>query len=112
MNEKEAKKWVKKSIVTTSDDFTDKLMERLESKPVVVKTFVWPFKTIFCLILTVMLSVSYLIYKNFDSSYNLFSADIDISGTHIFLGTTILFLLALNHVLKLNETYKSLKNAI
>lgn len=105
MNEKDTKELLEKSIIETSDDFTDKLMQRLEAAEVAEKTSVWRFTPIFSVLIVVILTLSFAFYKYLESGATLFQTGIEISRTPIFLIVTVLLLFAINHILKLNETY-------
>lgn len=105
MNEEKTRDLLQKSIVETSDDFTDKLMRRLDTEKVVKKTFAWNFIPTFSILVLAMLAISFTSYKFLKSGAKLFDIDLEIGRTPIFTLGTVLFFLALNYILKLNETY-------
>lgn len=109
MNEKDTKELLEKSIIETSNGFTDKLMQRIEVKERVEKTIVWRFKPIFSILIIAMLAISFTFYKYLESSAGLFDSGIEIGRTPIFLIGTILLFLTLNYILRLNEVYNVFK---
>lgn len=110
MNEKETKELIEKSIIPTSDGFTDKLMLRLEAREVDKKTAVWRFIPTISAITVVVLAVNFVVYKYLESGVTLFSTDLKVDGIPIFLATTVLLLIAINHILKLNHIYSISKS--
>lgn len=101
MNEEKARDLLQKSIVETSDDFTDKLMRRLDAEKVAKKTLTWNFKPVFSILVLAMLPISFTFYKFLKSGASLF----DIGRTPIFVVAAVLLFLGLNYILRLNETY-------
>ncbi len=110
MNEEKARDILQKSIVETSDDFTDKLMRRLDAEKVEKKTFAWNFTPVFSVLVLAMLAISFASYKFLRSGAKPFDIGLEIGRTPIFTIVAILFFLALNYILKLNETYSLSKN--
>ncbi len=106
MNEEKARDLLQKSIIKTSDDFTDKLMRRLEVEKVEKKPFSWSFTPTFLVLALAILAISFTSYKFLKSGVNLF----DLGRIPIFTIGAVLFFLALNHILKLNEIYSLHKN--
>lgn len=112
MNEDKTRDLLQKSIIETSDDFTDKLMQRLEAKEVAKRTFVWSFTPTLSVLIVAMLAISFTFYKFLKSGADLFDTGIEIGRTPIFSVGTVLFFLALNYILKLNETYSFSQNNV
>ncbi len=110
MNEEKTRDLLQKSIVETSDDFTDKLMRRLVVETAAKKPFVWNFTLTFSVLVLAILAVSLTSYKFLKSGVNLFAIGLEVDRTPIFLISTVLFFLALNYILKLNHTYSLLNN--
>jgi hypothetical protein len=110
MKEEKARDLLQKSINETSEDFTDKLMRRLEAEKVAKKNSTWNFTPTFSVLVLVILAISFTSYKFLKPGVNLFDMGLEIGRTPIFTIGTVLFFLALNHILKLNETYSLHKN--
>ncbi len=112
MKEEKARDLLQKSIIETSDDFTDKLMRRLEAEKAAKKTLSWSFTSMFLVLSLAILVLSFISYKFLKSGVDIFNIGLDIGRTPIFIIGTILVFIALNYTLKLNETYNlSKKNA-
>jgi len=110
MNEEKARDLMQKSIVETSDDFTDKLMRRLEAEKAAKMPFAWNFAPTFAVLVLAILTISFTSYKFLKSGVNLFDIGLEIGRTPIFTISTVIIFLALNYILKLNETYSLFKN--
>ncbi|WP_422860742.1 hypothetical protein ACOKFD_07885 [Flagellimonas sp. S174] len=110
MNEKDIKELLGKSIIKASDDFTDKLMLRLEAKKVTKKSFVSNFTLTFSVLALAILAMSFTLYKYMSDCFTLFDTDFEIDRIPIFVTTTALLLLAINHVLRLNHIYSVFKS--
>lgn len=110
MNEEKARDLVQQSIIETSDDFTDKLMNRIEAKKTTRETFSWRFTPTFSVLVLAVLALSFTSYKFLKSGTDLFDIGLEIGRTPIFTIGTVIVFLALNHVLKLYETYSLSKN--
>lgn len=110
MKEEKTRDLLQKSSIETSDNFTNKLIQRLEAKKVAKKTFTWNFTPTFSVLVLAVLASSFTFYKFLKSGVHLFDTGIEIGRTPIFSVGAILFFLALNYILKLNETYSLSKN--
>ena len=103
MTEEELKQLMQKSIIKTSDDFTDNLMQKIDTQAQAEKekVVVLPSFNKRLLILSIIMIISsriaYLILKK--------SAiiDISVSKTPLFLGFVLAFLFALNYLLKMKQ---------
>ena len=105
MNEEKARDLLQKSIIETSEDFTDKLLMRLEAEKAAKKTFVWNFIPIFSVLVLIMLAIGFTSYKFLKSGVYLFDIGLEIGRAPIFAIGAVLFFLALNYILKLNEFF-------
>lgn len=110
MNDKDTKQLLDKSIVEASDDFTDKLMQRLEAKKIDKKVSVWRFTLIFSALVILLFVISYASYKLLKSDALPFYISIENVKTPIFLMVTALLFLSLNYILKLNEAFNISKS--
>lgn len=62
MNDQEAKKWLSKSLVQTSDDFTDRLLHTIEAKAERKPPFPWPKSLVTaCLLLALLLTSLFIL---------------------------------------------------
>ncbi len=108
MKEEEIKRIVQKSELETSADFTDRLMLQIEKnrnkKPAVFTVFLW-ILPVLCLLSAV---ISYLLFKNYGSTFLLSPLNLKISGTPVFVMVTVILLFAINYGLQLHENYKQL----
>lgn len=104
MNEKTTKHLLKKSKVTTSDTFTDALMEKIEAAPA-PKTSKLPLGRIAKLVAVIALVISVTVYRSL--YYWEGMAAISISKTPIFIAFTLVLLLAVNYVLRLQALQSS-----
>ncbi|MEM8927305.1 MAG: hypothetical protein AAGC45_03820 [Bacteroidota bacterium] len=110
MNAKDTKELLGKSIIETSDDFTNKLMLRIEAEKVKKKSFGWNFTLTFSVLVFATLAMSFTSYQFMQYGITVFDTDFEIEGIPIFLTTTALLLLAINHVLRLNHNYSVFKS--
>ena len=109
MKETKIKALVQKSKLETSNDFTKKILDKLEVKPEVEKKTVWPFGITFGTVTLLIVSLSYLIFRNIDALSLEFN---QISGrlkAPILLLISVIFLLSLNYMIRLNEARKRIK---
>lgn len=112
MKEEQIKKIVQQSIVETSDDFVDKLMSKIEADEKMVVSPVWNLKTTLSCIIGLSLAVSFTTFKILDQSVITLSIEWAIPKTMVFSITSLTILVFINHVLKLTDEYRYLKNEI
>ncbi|WP_271767781.1 hypothetical protein [Aquimarina algiphila] len=112
MNDKLTQDLVKKSMIHTSDDFTDLLMNKIEEKNKQEIKVVFPVKKLLFGIATSLIIISFGAFKLLASSYHLFSLDIRISKMPVLITIVLLFLLGMYYILRMNEVYRGLKNEI
>ena len=94
MKDEVVKALLKKSLITTSDDFTDKLIANLESGKE-FKMFNWPLKQILLVIVLFTLIISFLFY----------TSNLNAIKTPVFVIVTASLFYAINYIMRLNESY-------
>ncbi len=104
MNDKTTKHLLKKSMVKTSDNFTDALMEKIEAAPS-PKTIKLPLGRIARLVAVIALVISAIVYRSL--YYWEGTSALSTGKTPIFIGLTLVLLLAVNYVLRLQALQNS-----
>lgn len=110
MKEEELKNLVQKSVLKTSNTFTDQLMSKIEEKEVAEKRAVWSPQLVLPGISLALLSLSFFLYKILGDSIAFPLLDFSINKTAFFVPAFFLFLLIVNHTLKLTRDLRNLKN--
>lgn len=111
MNEEQTKILLKKSALETTENFTDNLMEQIETKSIAQVRHISPsISRVFLTIAAIVLLLSFLIfYTNFT-----FLSELEIiKNTHrtkLFIVLLFAVLLGVNHVLKIEHNSKLLSN--
>lgn len=105
MKEKEIKEIVQRSKVETSADFTDRLMLQIEKnsaeKPVPNPVFY----VVLSLLAVISVGISYVLFKNYGSTFIFAPLNFQVSGKFLFLAATILLFFVMNYWLRLRDTY-------
>jgi formate hydrogenlyase subunit 3/multisubunit Na+/H+ antiporter MnhD subunit len=112
MNEQKIKEILERSRLETSSDFTEKLIYRIETKKSEGTSIVWSFPTILTVVTLILFCVSFLLYQSLNSRGFFFGINRNELKTPFFLIFSILFLLVINYIMKLNETHKQRKNEL
>ncbi|MDY8137681.1 hypothetical protein [Aquimarina sp. 2201CG5-10] len=107
MKERRTEDLIKKGTISTSDDFTDKLMLKLEAQQEITKTQVWSFKKVYGILIIVLSLTSFLIFRFLN--HLLASININISKVSIFIMIAIPFFICLNYLVRLNTNALLLK---
>ena len=105
MNEEETKAILRESLVKPSDDFTDKLMEKIEQEPYTKKTFSWLFFFACFFGVIVFISLFFLFnYFSFHVSFLKFSFNLH----PLFLQLPLFLILAFQFVKLFDDRRESL----
>lgn len=107
MNDEIIKKLIQKSTITTSEEFTDKLLLKIEREKVAqsvtdVQQLQW-YRFAIWGIIGVGVICSLFILFGFIPKLNMLNLQLTIGKTPLLVLTTLLFLLAANHVLKIQQ---------
>lgn len=107
MEEGISKKLIQKSTVNTSDDFTDKLMLKLEAKKATERLSdvqgIQMFRFAMIGIIVIGIICSLLIFFDFLPKLNIFNIQLSISKMPLLVVTTLFLLLGTNHILKTQQ---------
>jgi|GEM_PF-6572827 len=107
MEEDIAKKLIQKSTVNTSEDFTDKLMLKLEAEkatePLSEVRHIQMFRSAMIGIIGMGIICILLIFFDFLPTLNIFNVPLKISKMPLLVATTLFLLLGTNHVLKTQQ---------
>ncbi len=113
MKQDQMKQLIQKSTVRTSEDFTDTLLSKIEAQESIESTpLPFPFKKIVIGFSIALALIPFLIYTTNHSIQGILSIDIKIPSMALSIMVTIAFLLGLNYILRLNETYKKLETMV
>lgn len=105
MKEETAKQLLKQSKVPTSAGFTDALMEQIEALPV-RETPTFPLGRIAAWVGVIALVMSILVYRRL-GAWEGFQA-VSLGKTPLLIGVTLVLLLAVNYVLRLQRTQRKM----
>ncbi|WP_370000198.1 hypothetical protein [Winogradskyella sp.] len=107
MKEDIAKKWIQKSTINTSEDFTDKLMFKLETEKAAERhsdvRHIQMFRFAIIGIIGIGIICSLLIFFDFLPKLNMFNIQLNISKMPLLVVTTLFLLLGTNHILKTQQ---------
>ena len=107
MEEDITKSLTQKSIINTSEDFTDKLLLKIESKKAKQPLLDIQHIRVYRFALLGMIGVSalffLLIFFGFLPKFNIFNFQLKISKTPLLIITTLFLLLGTNHMLKIHQ---------
>ncbi len=112
MTEEQTKKIVQRSIIKTSDGFVDKLMSKVEADEKTVVSSFWNLKTVLSCIIALSMAISFTTFNVLDQLDFTLKTEFFISKTVILLITLLIILIIINHILRLTEEYKKLKNEV
>ncbi len=108
MKEDEIKKLIQRSKLETSNGFTERLIHKLETQPKQQQVSLPSFRKMMVPIISIVVFMSYLVYRFSDSIFSLFNTELNLSNKPIFMISSIFFLFLINYMIRLNETYKKL----
>ncbi|MCH2192814.1 hypothetical protein [Kordia sp.] len=108
MKEEQLKYLIQKSTVATSDDFTDMLMQQLETIEEVKPVRIISFQKIMLIAIAGLLCISFVAYKYLAPFLSEFFGKVQISKTPIFAVCLLLCLLGVNYILLLQQSYRRL----
>lgn len=107
MKEDIAKKLIQKSTIKTSEDFTDKLLLKLEAEKTTehLSDFrhIQMFRFAMIGIIGIGIICSLLIFFDFLPKLNIFNIQLNISKMPLLVVTTLFLLLGTNHILKTQQ---------
>jgi hypothetical protein len=107
MDEDIANKLIQKSTIKTSEDFTDKLMLKLETEKVTERLSdvrnIQLYRYAILGIIGVGIICFLLIFFDFLPKLNLFNVQLEISKTPLLVVTSLFLLLGTNHILKTQQ---------
>lgn len=107
MEEDIAKKLIQKSTINTSEDFTDKLLLKLETEKATERLsdlrHIQMFRFAILGIIGVGTICFLLIFFDFSPKPNLFNIQLNISKMPLLVVTTLFLLLGTNHMLKMQH---------
>ncbi len=103
MKENRIKDLLIKSKPKTSHDFSNKLIDKLEIQQ--EKTRVWSFKMVFMIVTFMIVVLSFFLFRFFDLFVEPQKFNLKIP---LFLIVSIVFILCINYLMRLNETHKYL----
>lgn len=109
MKEEEIKKIVRNSKIETSPGFTDRLMLEMESNRVKKPVSIPVFTMILSILGIFSIGISYVLFKNYSTTFILSPLNFQIPGKTIFLIITIILFLAMNYWLRLRDSFHLLQ---
>jgi len=105
MKEEQLKEQLQQSVIPTSVDFTEKLIERIEAEKE-LKIFVRrQFKRAFALVLVLVIGISFLVYQYLNPTVVIPDVELNISKTPIFILFTLFAFLGLHQVVMLKGSF-------
>ncbi|WP_109301059.1 hypothetical protein [Aquimarina sp. AU474] len=109
MKDDQLKKIIQKSTIETSDDFLNNLMHTIENQKNVKKSSLWwSFKSVLIACTLLVTGITFLTFIYLGNTTG--SISFEIPKTPIFIIITTLLLLAVNHVIRVNENYGKIAN--
>jgi hypothetical protein len=108
MKEEHIKTLMKKSIVETSDDFTDALMQKVENLEEVSPVQILSFRKLFLISLVGLIFVSFVSYKYLAPYLSEVLGSVNSTRTPIYAMCLLVSLLGVNYILKLHQAYRKL----
>ncbi|MEM6686646.1 MAG: hypothetical protein AAF617_12765 [Bacteroidota bacterium] len=108
MKEEQLKNLMQKSTVATSDDFTDALMQQLETLEETQPIKLISFRKIVAFSIASLVILSLIAYQYVTPFLSELSGSVQINKTPIFAAFLLLCLLGLNYVLRLQRSYREL----
>ena len=112
MKEEELKKLVQKSAMSTSEDFTDRLMHRIETEDVAETKVTWSFGRVWVAVLILVMGIGYMCYRLISNSSGYYTADLHKYKIPMLMLTTLAFLFMLRKLLLWREMEHSLKHDV
>lgn len=110
MKDDQLKKLMQNSKMTTSADFTARLLDKIEMGQNLEVQTPWSLKNVLVAVLSISFVLGFLLLKVTGHVSNAVELGTVLNSKFLFIGFLIVALLGLNHVLKLGHLSKNLVN--
>ncbi|MEL6812908.1 MAG: hypothetical protein AAFP76_16395 [Bacteroidota bacterium] len=112
MKEEEVKKLMQKSVMSTSEDFTDRLMHRIETEDVAETKVTWSLGRVWVAVLILMTGIGYMCYRLISNASLYPTVDLRDYKIPMLLVPVLAFLFTLRKLLLWREMEYGLKRGV